>query len=909
MAKQKKLPLLEELIAFETSVFADQKGWEVPDYIANNMKHTFRNYQNTAFRYFHYSQTSEQFKYRNVNHVLFNMATGSGKTDLMASLILYLYQEHNYQNFLFLVNTNGVLSKTIDNLLNQSSDKYLYKSQLEIEGERIEIRQVTTFPRAQSKNTIYLKLSTVQGVSSEIYTQKENSMGVQDYGVNKVVILGDEAHHYSASTKSEKEAEQSWENAISKILSAHTKNMLLEFTATIDLDNKNVYEKYKDKILYRYTLDRFIQDGYSKNVKRIQSSNTDLDNMLNAVLLSEYRRRYALEVHDSYIKPIVMFKSQLVDASNEANGHFNQLIETLTTESLKTFLNRQIQIVDEDSSETLGLAYDYFLSKEQEWAEVVRDIKREFAPSRIINANDTSRSNMLEKGQYEALNSLESPSNLYRVVFAVAKLTEGWDVLNLFDIVRLSDHPTTSGTRTQTNSEAQLIGRGARYYPFLLNGERSFKRRFSDDSNDSLTLETIHYHTINEPQYLKNLVNALDEMNLPTGLDKKNPLLDVKVKNSFKKTSVWKNGKIFYNETLEVGDDYYDSLDKYGVDNQNDVIIPYISASKEVGYKDSEVHEDYSKIYDVALTFDKRYIYKVMDRLTFFHFSNLRKYMPNLNSREDFLSENWLNIFSRTIFVSIPQNMNATDITPVEKLGILESYFLEVARQIKSGYNKKRGTGKFIGYPIKDYVTDYRKRVPNYDTALMPTTNNPQTVKRYEFKEQCYVYDSAIVNLTEKQLIDRIFERVKELNKQYTDVYLIRMDENMHRESAKNKQLTLHQFGTQHQQIRLEGFKPDFILYLGNVDHTIQIFIEPKGRNLEEEQWKEDLLLYINENEAEIVFEEDVHDVKIKGVKFYLINDGRNTINQIAEIALGTAFKSLSVDEVSYSKTTGSLFK
>ena len=55
----------------------------------------------------------------------------------------------------------------------------------------------------------------------------------------------------------------------------------------------------------------------------------------------------------------------------------------------------------------------------------------------------------------------------------------------------------------------------------LLDGERSYTRRFNDDSKDSLILETIHYHTINEPQYLKNLVSALDEMNLPTGEDKR----------------------------------------------------------------------------------------------------------------------------------------------------------------------------------------------------------------------------------------------------------------------------------------------------------------------------------------------------------------------------------------------------
>jgi hypothetical protein len=46
-------------------------------------------------------------------------------------------------------------------------------------------------------------------------------MGAEDYARDKVVILGDEAHHYSASTKSEKETEQSWEKAISTILHAN----------------------------------------------------------------------------------------------------------------------------------------------------------------------------------------------------------------------------------------------------------------------------------------------------------------------------------------------------------------------------------------------------------------------------------------------------------------------------------------------------------------------------------------------------------------------------------------------------------------------------------------------------------------------------------------------------------------
>ncbi|MDL5041865.1 DEAD/DEAH box helicase family protein [Heyndrickxia coagulans] len=279
MSKQKKkkqlpLPLYDELTNLDQSLFNEEGAWHTPDYITDNMVHTFRYYQNAALRFFHYSQVTKEFRHRKINHVLFNMATGSGKTDLMAGLILYLYQEHGYQNFLFLVNTKGVLNKTIDNLTNKSSDKYLYTPDIEIDGERVEIRRVSTFPKIQSKNTIYLKLDTVQSVASDIYTQKENAMGEEDYARDKVVILADEAHHYSASTKTEKEMERSWEKAIETILNARKDNKLLEFTATIDLDNKNIYEKYKDKVIYRYALDRYIQDKYSKNVKRIQSSNS-----------------------------------------------------------------------------------------------------------------------------------------------------------------------------------------------------------------------------------------------------------------------------------------------------------------------------------------------------------------------------------------------------------------------------------------------------------------------------------------------------------------------------------------------------------------------------------------------------------------------------------------------------------
>lgn len=892
------LSLLEALKKFDQSYLDNEfLGYKTPAYIVDNMKHRFRAYQNDAMRYYHYVRQAKAFKYRQNNHVLFNMATGSGKTDLMAGLVLYLYHELGYQQFVFTVNTTSVLKKTIDNLTNPSSSKYLYQVPLEIDGQRVRIEPVKQFPATPRKNVIYIKLDTIQGIASDLFTQKENTMGLSEYKKHKTAILADEAHHYSASTKAEKEDEKSWERTIDLILKSHEDNCLLEFTATIDLDNKQVFDKYQDKVLYQYALDRYIRDGYSKNIRRIQSSNTDRDNMMNAILLSEFRRRYALEMYGIPFKPVILFKSPRVADSLAAEEKFHELIENLSADQVRSFIQINNNETTEEFSETLSRTYSYYLKNEEELGEIVREMKRQFSRQRVINANTT---NLLENDQYQALNTLESPSNLYRVVFAVAKLTEGWDVLNLYDIVRISDTPSAKGTKTSTNSEAQLIGRGARYYPFVLEGKKSYTRRFEEASRDNLILETLHYHTINEPQYLKNLVASLDAMDLPTGEDKKNPPIAIKVKPSFKKTKLYQEGAIYYNQVVEVSDDYYDNLSKYGIDNTSDITIEWKLATRELNYAAKSLNKDYEEVRLLAIEVDDRLIYKALNKNSFFHFDRLKQYLPLLKTREEFLGEKWLNLSARTLRATAPKTIRKEDLTPEDRLGILSTYLLEVEKKIRSGYRKAIGTNKFEGFAIKEYVADYNKRVPNYDTGKMKLmASAPQQVRRQTYaNEDFFVYDSAIINQTEAQLVDRIKERVQELLAVYDQVYLIRMDENMHRESAKNEKLKLYQFDAHPREVHYEAFQPDFILLLANEDSYLQIFIEPKGINLlEKDQWKEDLLLFINEQEGELVFEDQINGLRIKGVRFYTMNDGRHSLKQLGEIALGKTFEGLTYQE------------
>jgi len=56
-------------------------------------------------------------KPRQNHQLLMHMATGSGKTMMMAGLIAYLYAK-GYRKFLFFVNSTNIINKTRDNFLN-----------------------------------------------------------------------------------------------------------------------------------------------------------------------------------------------------------------------------------------------------------------------------------------------------------------------------------------------------------------------------------------------------------------------------------------------------------------------------------------------------------------------------------------------------------------------------------------------------------------------------------------------------------------------------------------------------------------------------------------------------------------------------------------------------------------------
>ena len=154
---------------------------------------------------------------------------------------------------------------------------------------------------------------------------------------------------------------------------------------------------------------------------------------------------------------MVLLKSQCVDDSRDFYDEFFQRLKRLTPDEIHGL----------DTEGLIHEAIEYFSDRDPSLHSLCLSIQHGFDEENAIIMNGKT-DNSAEKQL--AVNSLEDVSNPYRIIFTVDMLNEGWDVLNLYDIVRL--YETRQGGKAgkpgaYTIKEAQLIGRGARYFPFL----------------------------------------------------------------------------------------------------------------------------------------------------------------------------------------------------------------------------------------------------------------------------------------------------------------------------------------------------------------------------------------------------------------------------------------------------------
>ena len=829
----------------------------LPSYIPGNLNPNFelRPYQKQAFEYFitHFESSNRS----KPTQVLFHMATGSGKTLIMAGLMLYLYKQ-GYRNFLFFVNLSNIVEKTRENFCNPASTKYLFADEIVLDGERIRINQVDNFQYADL-NAINICFATTQGLHMDMWMAKENGMSFDDFDEQKVVLISDEAHHLNVDTKKkmsavEESSYHSWEYTVQNIFDRNTANILLEFTATCDLANPAIRTAYENKIIFDYPLAKFYNDRYSKDIITLRSDLTIMERALQALVLSQYR----LKVFQDYrlsIKPVVLFKAAKIADSKDFMLDFIETVKNLTGAQLRDLSSAV-------NNEVMHTAFAYFTNNGISFDTLAAELRDDFSEEHCVSVNDDKDATQKQI----LLNSLEDADNPYRAIFEVKKLDEGWDVLNLFDIVRLYETRQSGRKKLSpaTIAEAQLIGRGARYCPFQIDKEQpKFQRKYDEDVTNELRIcETLYYHCQNDHRYITELRDALREIGLDT---EKIVQREYILKEEFKATDIYQQGLIFLNDrevkdrkevrglSPTVRDAIYRFQATTGASGVDSVMV---ETSQNVDYYVSNLKTAHLTIKEIA-SLNYAIVNKALMKYPIFKFNTLCSYFPNVVSTRQFIMDD-------EYLGAVRIDIQSRDEYPtMETLYSAVFYVLgKIASSISGIEETYRGTKTFRARKIKDV---FRNKMVNYTDphggGVGISQNDPSVKSDWKIAlstEDWVGYPDNYGTSEEKAFVACFRGYVADLRKIYNRIYLVRNEREFHIYSFEDG----------------ERFEPDYVLFLQR-DKTdgfeqLQIFIEPKGTQLlEKDAWKEKFLLQLKTEAVPVTIFVDDNDYRIWGLHFF----------------------------------------
>ncbi|GAA9826115.1 DEAD/DEAH box helicase family protein [Helicobacter pylori] len=785
---------------------------------------------------------------------MFEMATGSGKTLVMAGLILECYKQ-GYQNFIFFVNSTSILEKTKLNFIDSVSSKYLFSENITINDENTEIKSINNLNESQT-SAINIYFSTIQGLFSLFTKAKENAISIEDLKDQKLVFLADEAHHLNTETKkklndAESNEKHNWESVVKLALEQNKDNLLLEFSATIP-NEKSVEDKYKNLKVITYTLKEFSEDKFCKNIYSLSYENKALETrFLGACVSSLYKELLAQHHNIENFKPCILFKSERIEDSKENQERFNAFLENLSPLDLENFFHY-------NSRNAFFKDAKNFFDKQNYTPNLTALLQTKFKKSTQINTNNEKE---LEKSML-LLNSLEDRDNPKRVVFSVDKLNEGWDVLNLFDIVRLKN----KASQKDTTKDAQLIGRGARYYPFSYNDFKpnriEFYQRKFDLFNPLSVLERLDYHAIYDSEFIAQLKNDLKEIGLGFVNENKEkqtiPLTPTKHFKCYYASNTKDKNKNLFNK------DYTDPV-KVKLQSLHVPLFGFIVHEKKVDFKEENKGDT---TYYIPHTLDKiplNYFLKALN-VKNLDFKTLKKAFKKhvFNNKVEFIEQ-----YISPLKTNFHKNQKFDDNKILLKLAV---YIIE---NLKNTLLKEQDKYSVSALELKEFETynkslsasEWEKDIPFYEWLL--------------FKDMRKL-DSDL----ERGFLDFINKNKEILDKKFKEWCVLRNDHFAELKVFCN---------IENSPYYAQGFEPDFILFAQT--HSDEFlgftcYMEAKGEHLEHSNaWKEEFLEML-EN---AVLKSHNKKLDLKGLPFFTLHTLHN--NKAVNDEFTTAFNQIFKDQ------------
>ncbi|WQR71185.1 DEAD/DEAH box helicase family protein [Helicobacter pylori] len=815
---------------------------DLPTHITSNLKKELRDYQKQAI----YNYLEKRQSHPTQKHFMFEMATGSGKTLVMAGLILECYKQ-GYQNFIFFVNSASILEKTKLNFTDSVSSKYLFSENININDENTEIKSINNLNESHN-SAINIYFSTIQGLFSLFTKAKENAITLEDLKDQKLVFLADEAHHLNTETKkklndSEASEKRNWESVVKLALEQNKDNLLLEFSATIP-NEKSVEEKYKNLKVATYTLKEFSEDKFCKNIYSLSYENKELETrFLGACVSSLYKELLAQHHNIENFKPCILFKSERIEESKKNQERFNAFLENLSPLDLENFFHY--------SRNAFFKAAKNFFDEKNYTPNLVALLQNKFKESVQINTNNEKE---LEKSML-LLNSLEDRDNPKRVIFSVDKLNEGWDVLNLFDIVRLKN----KASQKDTTKDAQLIGRGARYYPFSYNDFKpnciEFYQRKFDLFNSLSVLERLDYHAVYDSEFIAKLKKELQDLGL--GLIEKEkttiPLTPTKRFKCYYASNTKDKNKNLFNK------DYSDPV-KVKLKSLHVPLFGFIVREKKVDFKEENKGDT---TYYIPHTLDKipiNYFLKALN-LKNLDFKTLKKAFKKhaFNNKVEFIER-----YVSSLKTNFHKNQKFDNNEILLKLAV---YIIE---NLKDTLLKEQDKYEVSALELKEFEThnkslsasEWEKDIPFYEWLL--------------FKDMRKL-DSGL----ERDFLDFINKNKELLDKKFKEWCVLRNDHFAELKVFCN---------IENSPFYAQGFEPDFILFAQTHEDEFlgfTCYMEAKGEHLEPSNtWKKEFLEML-ENATLKSHNKKLH---LKGLPFFTLHNNKAVNTEFVE-AFDQTFK------------------
>ena len=385
----------------------------------------------------------------------FDMATGTGKTRLMAACMRYLYEKGISKNFFILVPGETIYTKTINNFT-KGNPKFEFSGWSDLPDfelitgenyERYDPKQLKISPR--KFNIFIFNIQKIWKKQFKFYSFKETlgaSFGELIKDIKDLTVLMDESHHYRGD-KSFKAL-----NELHPLIG-------LEFTATPKY-KINGKQKTASNIIYSYSLGDAKNDGIIKRLRAVIRKND---------------RSYEEELEElKLIDGLNIHKRKRVQLETYCKNHNRPSIRPVTFISTKNIkhggeIQKKIESNDFMDGEFKGKSVFVHSGSEDE--------------------------------QIEQLLNLEKEDSNKEIVIHVNKLKEGWDVKTIYTIIPL--RASISEILVE-----QTMGRGVRL-PFY-----DVTKEEIEENPEAFTLDVITYKL--KGDNYRDVIKAANKNNIIT---------------------------------------------------------------------------------------------------------------------------------------------------------------------------------------------------------------------------------------------------------------------------------------------------------------------------------------------------------------------------------------------------------